>query len=72
MKKMDRNLDGVYFRIKRGDHYDNICFSDLTKTERENVLSGKSIEWVKSLCYSLADSLKEIGDQFNIVKKMEA
>ena len=67
MKKMNRNLDGVYFRIKRDDHYESICFSDLTKDEREEVLNGKSIEWVKSLCYILADSLKEIGDQFDIV-----
>ena len=64
---MNRNLDGVYFRIERDGHYESICFSDLTKVEREDVLSGKSIEWVKSLCYILADTIKEIGDKFDIV-----
>ena len=67
---MNRNLDGVYFRIKRDDHYESICFSDLTENEREEILSGKSIEWVKALCYILADSLKEIGDRFDIVREI--
>lgn len=65
----NRNLDGVYLSIERDGHYESVCFSDLTKDEREEVLSGKSIEWVKSLCYILADSLKEIGDQFDIVRE---
>ena len=38
-----RDLDGVYFRIKRDEHYQAVCFSDLTKEEREAVLEGKNI-----------------------------
>lgn len=26
---MNRDLDGVYFRVKRGKHWESICFSDL-------------------------------------------
>ena len=37
-----RDLDGVYFRIKRDEHYQAVCFSDLTKEERETVLEGKT------------------------------
>lgn len=30
---MDRKLDGVYFRIKRNDKWENVCFSDLTEED---------------------------------------
>lgn len=33
---MQRNLDGVYFRVERDGKWQNICFSDLTKS-----LAGK-------------------------------
>ena len=32
---MDRNLDGTYFRIKRNDKCENVCFSDMTRDERK-------------------------------------
>ena len=64
---MNRNLDGVYFRVKRGDKWENICFSDLTIEERDEVCQNRSEEWFKSLAYRLADVVKEIGDTFNLV-----
>ena len=63
---MDRELDGVYFRIKRNDKWDNICFSDLTEEEMNKVLEGKDTEWLKSLCIILGKTLREIGDYFDI------
>lgn len=63
---MNRELDGVYFRIKRNDKWDNICFSDLTEEEMNEVLKDKDAEWLKSLCIILGKTLKEIGDYFNI------
>ena len=62
-----RNLDGVYFRIKRDDKWDNVCFSDLTEEERNNVMSGKSVEWFMNLCNILVNTIRNIGDQFDIV-----
>lgn len=62
-----RNLDGVYFRIKRDDKWDNVCFSDLTEEERNNVMSGKSAEWFMNLCNILVNTIRNIGDQFDIV-----
>ena len=41
---MNRNLDGVYFRIKRDDKWQNICFSDLTEDERQEMMKNRSIE----------------------------
>ena len=62
----ERELDGIYFRVKREDRWRNICFSDMTVEEREIVTSGRSSEWIKSLAYRLADVIREIGDQFEI------
>lgn len=63
----NRELDGVYFRIERDGKYQNICFSDLTPDEREKVLEGRTEDWLKSLCGILADTIKKIGDEFDIV-----
>ena len=64
-----RDLDGIYFRVKRGDKYHAICFSDLTKEEREAVLTGRNPEWVKNLALILADVIRTIGDEFDIIKQ---
>ena len=64
---MNRELDGVYFRIERNGKWQSICFSDLTEEEREKVCEGRNAEWLKSLSYHLADCIKEIGELFNIV-----
>lgn len=67
---MNRNLDGIYFRIKRDDKFENICFSDLTKEERETLFSDETkygIKWWKNLSFLLADTIKMIGDTFDII-----
>ena len=63
---MNRNLDGVYFRVKRNGKWENVCFSDMTTEERDEVIKERPAEWWKSLAYILADCLKRIGDQFDI------
>ena len=68
MKKIKRDLDGVYFRVKRGERYEDVCFSDLETDEREEVMSGRDRRWLKSLCNILADSLYQIGEQFDIAR----
>lgn len=64
---MNRNLDGAYFRVKRDDKWQNICFSDLTEDEREEVGEGRTAEWWKSMAFHLAERLKFIGDELDIV-----
>ena len=64
---MNRDLDGCYFRVKRKDRYQNVCFSDLTEEEQLDVMHGQSADWLKSLCLHLAHSLRELGDEFDIV-----
>ena len=64
---MNRNLDGVYFRIKRDDTWQNICFSDLSDDEMEEVMKDRPIEWLQSMCKILGKTIREIGDQLDIV-----
>lgn len=64
---MKRNLDGIYFRVKDGDKYDNVCFSDLTEEQMKDVIKDRSVEWLQSLAIQLGKTIKNIGDEFDIV-----
>ena len=67
---MNRNLDGAYFRIKRNGKFENICFSDLTDVEMDEILEAKDAVWCRSLCKLLAHTLKDIGYEFDIICKI--
>lgn len=62
-----RDLDGIYFRVKRGKYWESICFSDLSDEEMEKVLEGHSVEWLKKTCKILGRTIKCIGDEQDIV-----
>ena len=64
---MNRHLDGVYFRVKRDNEWQDICFSDLTEDERNKMMENRSVKWLQSLCNILANKLKDIGDQFDLM-----
>lgn len=64
-----RNLDGVYFRVNRDGKWDNICFSDMTKEERNKVMENRDSGWLQSMCQILADTIINIGEQFDIVSE---
>lgn len=64
-----RDLDGMYFRIKRGENWVVICFTDMTDAERKEVMEGGSAEWLGSLALHLAERLREVGDELNVVKR---
>ena len=64
---MNRNLDGIYFRVKREDKWCNVCFSDLTDLEKIEVMQNKDVTWVKSLCITLGNSIKRIGDELDLI-----
>ena len=46
---MYRNLDGVYFRVKRYDKWQNICFTDLTNEETDTILNDRTEVWLLSM-----------------------
>lgn len=60
------DLDGVYFRMKRDNKYYDICFSDLTEEEKNNIMNGKTVEWLKTMCIILSNTIYNIGERFNI------
>lgn len=62
-----RELDGIYFRVKRGKYWESICFSDLSDEEMDKVLEGHSVEWLKNTCKILGRTIKRIGDKQDIV-----
>ena len=65
--KEKRNLSGVYTRFKNPDGtWDNRCFEDLPKDTQKVFLKDKDIEFMKRLVYILADTLNDIGDQFEL------
>ena len=66
--KINRELDGCYFRIQRNGKWQNICFSDLTEIERDSVMKDRDERLLKSLCGHLADCLREIGDELDIIR----
>lgn len=64
---MNRNLDGVYFRINRDNSWQNICFSDLTEEEMDSVMKDRPEEWLRNMCKILGMTIKNIGEQLDIV-----
>ena len=60
---MRRNLDGVYFRVGT----ENICFSDLTEEQQDEIMKDRDKEWLKSMCKILAKTIKDIGDELDMV-----
>ena len=63
---VNRNLDGCYFRIRRGEKYENLCFSDLTRDEQEELLKDKSPGFIVGLALHLAKIIRQIGDEFDL------
>ena len=66
-----RNLDACFFRVERNGKWMSVCFSDLTEDERERVTNHRTAEWLKSLCFHLADKLMELGDALDIILEFE-
>lgn len=66
---MNRNLDGIYFRVEREGKWQNICFSDLTIAEIEQVTKGRSDNWWKSVALHLKECLNEIGEELDLIKE---
>lgn len=66
---MNRNLDGIYLRIKRDGKYQAVCLSDMTREELEESLNPERGEWLKGAVIHLALTLHEIGEMFSIVRE---
>lgn len=63
---INRNLDGIYFRVERNGKWQNLCFSDLTEDEQRKVLKDKSSDFVLQIALNMAKRLRKIGDQLGL------
>lgn len=68
---IQRNLDGVYFRVERDGKWVSRCFSDLTEKEMHQVMAGRHVEWMRSLCVHLGQSLRAVGDMLDVTNQLE-
>lgn len=59
-------IDGVYFRVQRNNRWEDICFSDLTEAEQDEMMKDRSEIWLKSLCKILGNTIYKLGEQFSI------
>lgn len=74
MSKIQRNLDGIYFRVKRDGKWQNICYSDMEQAEKDDVARKRAetstpaeqAAWWRSMADLLADRLYDMGEQFGI------
>ena len=71
--KEPRNISGIYFRFKNPDtgKLENRVFEDLPEEEMDKQLEGREGKWVKELAKILANKLRGICDQFDIIAKNE-
>lgn len=63
---IERNLDGVYFRVERDGKYESICFTDMTEEEQRKQLEGRPSEWLAEMCIIMAQVARTMADQFGI------
>ena len=68
---MNRNLDGVYIRVQRGDHYASVCYTDLTDDEAVQMLQGRETAWLSSMCLILRNVIRELGEKFDIYNDID-
>ena len=72
---MYRNLDGVYFRVKRYDKWQNICFTDLTNEETNTILKDRDDSWLSSMLEVLLNVYNNVvsvvpDEEFNDIKDL--
>lgn len=67
-----RDLDGAYFRVKRNGKWQNISFSDLTESEMYAVIDSKGMMWLRNMCVFLGQTIRKIGDEFDLVREDKA
>lgn len=75
MSKVPRNLDGVFYRVQRGDRMCTVCFSDMTSDERKEVIYDRmgerpldeQVGYYRRLAELMADQLYAMGEQLEVM-----
>lgn len=61
-----RWLDSVYIQVMRSGKQCTRCFTDLTEQEQRAYLEALDAEGVKELCSLMANTVRGIGDLFQL------
>jgi hypothetical protein len=77
--KVQRNLDGAYFRVERDGRWQSVCYSDMEQTERDEIARKRAetstpaeqAQWWRSMADALADALYDMGEQLEVVREWE-
>ena len=66
---MERELTGIYFRVKRDDKYENIDFTDLTVDEQADILDKEGNEhgFMDRMFNFLQEDLNNLIDTFDLL-----
>lgn len=67
-KPQERNLSGIYTRIKRDGEYQSVDLADMTPEELDEFLNKEdlTIEYFRRLTQNLIEVIQEIADKFDI------
>ena len=57
----ERNMDNNIFQVSRNGERKMVCFSDMTDSEKDVVLSGKQPIFLRQLCRDLAKTLYKLA-----------
>lgn len=73
MKPQERNLSGIYARIKRDGKYQSIDITDMTPEELTEFLNSKdmSIDYLARLVQNLIETIQTIAEKFDIQTEEE-
>lgn len=68
MKQQERNLSGIYARVKRDGKYQSIDITDMTPEELTEFLNSKemSVDYLARLVQNLVETIQIIADKFDI------
>lgn len=71
--KTKRSLSGAYFRYNNpaNNRWENWCFEDLPENNQKAIMDNKSIEWLRSMCILLANTINRVSEQFDITSESE-
>lgn len=72
-----RNLDGIYFRVQRDGKWVNVCYSDMTWDERDEIARRRAEQttpeeqahWWRSMANLLAEQLYDMGEQLGVTRE---
>ena len=64
----ERNLSGIYARVKRGGKYRSMDITDMTREELADFLNNEkiSVGYLARLVQNLVETVQTIADKFDI------